>query len=495
MSTRKVACIGDACVDYIATGITELPAWGDTTPMRSFSEPVVGGMSLNVAITLQQLGGFEVLPMSVIGTDHHASTILSQLADRGFDRTQIDRGLKQDTDFRTVVVLCLAQESDLSERLFIHLQCDPSNTGTPTIDDLRDESDMLSEFDVLHFSCVGHFTALTKPDISHLLSGIQDRREVAGLERQIIVADTLPVEALENRNWQSAVAPFMRKVDYFLPSDTEASKLTGADQGEPAEAAELLRDRYGIPNICIKLHERGAYWLDETGASGFVDAPAILDATDTTGAGDAWCAGFIAATAAEGHALKDACAFGNVTASHWIRSRRSTFTLPTYQTVADQVLDLYSHLDTSQRSDKQYARAFISFFKDDADFAEKIATDLRSIGYEVSTSSPEPMDDQAIKAADHFIPIISAGALSSPRFVQELKLADADGVTSRDRTIPILRDSSIRDRRSAEPSLHKIRRNQQQTIDISSWSGEVDTAEVARAVDAIASRSKELDTT
>lgn len=84
------------------------------------------------------------------------------------------------------------------------------------------------------------------------------------------------------------IAPFLPYIDWFLPSDYDSTHLT--DGLEVADAAKAFMDA-GAKNVVIKLGRRGAYACCE-GFTGYVPAFDI-EAKDTTGSGDAFCAGMI----------------------------------------------------------------------------------------------------------------------------------------------------------------------------------------------------------
>jgi sugar/nucleoside kinase (ribokinase family) len=77
-------------------------------------------------------------------------------------------------------------------------------------------------------------------------------------------------------------------VDVFVPSLAEAAEVSG-EQKAPAAAA-WLRER-GVGTVALKLGRDGCYIAGEE-FEGFVAASAV-DAVDSTGAGDAFAAGFL----------------------------------------------------------------------------------------------------------------------------------------------------------------------------------------------------------
>ena len=86
----------------------------------------------------------------------------------------------------------------------------------------------------------------------------------------------------------SGVKPFLPHIDFFLPSETESVHLTG--ETSPEKAAAIFKD-CGAGGVVIKLGGRGAY-ADIPGYTGYVN-PFDISPVDTTGSGDAFCAGFI----------------------------------------------------------------------------------------------------------------------------------------------------------------------------------------------------------
>ncbi|NLT96553.1 MAG: carbohydrate kinase family protein [Christensenellaceae bacterium] len=86
----------------------------------------------------------------------------------------------------------------------------------------------------------------------------------------------------------AGLKPLLPHIDWFMPSEAESRYLTDGMGCE--EAARVFLDM-GARNVVIKLGERGAYACGE-GYTGYVDVFEI-DAVDTTGSGDAFCAGLI----------------------------------------------------------------------------------------------------------------------------------------------------------------------------------------------------------
>jgi sugar/nucleoside kinase (ribokinase family) len=99
--------------------------------------------------------------------------------------------------------------------------------------------------------------------------------------------------------------------DLLLPNLDEARVLTGED--EPEAAARALVVRAGVREVIVTLGAAGALWTDGQAVEQ-VAAPEVERVVDTTGAGDAFAAGWLAARcrgADPRTALGAACALGS----------------------------------------------------------------------------------------------------------------------------------------------------------------------------------------
>ena len=110
---------------------------------------------------------------------------------------------------------------------------------------------------------------------------------------------------MDDPHLRSALWEAMPHLDYFMANDHEAYRLTG--ETDPERAAGRLKER-GARSVIVKLGADGCYALAEK-FTGLVPATDV-EVVDTTGAGDAFAAGFIAALS-RGMGVKAACEAGN----------------------------------------------------------------------------------------------------------------------------------------------------------------------------------------
>ena len=104
-------------------------------------------------------------------------------------------------------------------------------------------------------------------------------------------------------------------IDYFTPNETEASFYVdhNVETHEDAEKAAIQLLEKGIKNVVITLGEKGAFFANSEEKFSLSIANLSNPVVDTTGAGDAFNAGFAAALT-EGQNIKDALKFASVTA-------------------------------------------------------------------------------------------------------------------------------------------------------------------------------------
>jgi sugar/nucleoside kinase (ribokinase family) len=140
-----------------------------------------------------------------------------------------------------------------------------------------------------------------------VLPGVMDNRfgKVLAEGRQQGLVVSLDVVRSPRMADPSLLWTCLPNVDIFLCNSVEAYRLSG--ENEPRTAALALRSR-GARAVIIKLGGEGC-WLESLDYSELIPAPPAK-VLDTTGAGDAFAAGLIAASI-QNKDLLDACRAGN----------------------------------------------------------------------------------------------------------------------------------------------------------------------------------------
>ncbi|MBE2319126.1 hypothetical protein DVA67_024335 [Solirubrobacter sp. CPCC 204708] len=244
----KVLVLGDVNVDIVAVQETSLAVDSDTPASISLRG---GGGGANVAAWLARLG-VETTLIGRVGADPLAEVALS-----GLDGVR----LEVVRDPVRVTGTCIVLVAPGGERTMLP---DPGANDALAAEDLPP-----LEGDILHVS--GY--ALMRPGSRLAAMTAIERAREAGMRISIDPASAAPLA--NDPIFLQRVAP----VDLLLPN---------------ADEAEVLGPQIDAPEVVTKRGAGGATWTD--GAQ-TVTGPAVPvdDVVDTTGAGDAFAAGFLSA--------------------------------------------------------------------------------------------------------------------------------------------------------------------------------------------------------
>ncbi len=269
MSIEKIT--GVLCCGNISLDIPVWPVdrfvWGTTLWVDAIEESV-GGNGGNTAYALGMLG-VPVRLFGMVGRDAHGDAVLSAL-----QRAGVDTGLVRRSGKPTNSSICVVHPS--GDRLFLHqrgastdVTADQADFGAHTIDGLS------------HFHIANLYTL---PVMRAHAPDALERARVVGLTTSLDTGWDAEGE------WMNRLEPCLPHLDLLFVNETEAKMLTGCE--DPTLAAEALR-RSGASDIVMKLGGEGCVVFqgsDERILPGFE-----VKAIDTTGAGDTFAGGFLAA--------------------------------------------------------------------------------------------------------------------------------------------------------------------------------------------------------
>jgi ribokinase len=262
--SRRVVCLGDVMIDIVAALPGPLALGSDTHAPIKY---VPGGSAGNTAAWLAATGT-PVTLIGRVGADAMGAQARANLAADGVT----DR-LVTDPDRPTGTCIVLVEAS--GERTMIP---DPgANAGLSATD--LDPGDFASE-NHLHVS-------------GYALLGSARPAAISALARARGTAMTISVDAASAAPLADAgAAEFLDWIGgglLLFANAAEATVLTGAD--DPSISVRLLAGAVG--QAVVKDGAQGAYWR---AAGDVVFAPAqSIEVVDTTGAGDAFAAAFLAA--------------------------------------------------------------------------------------------------------------------------------------------------------------------------------------------------------
>jgi sugar/nucleoside kinase (ribokinase family) len=277
------AVFGNVTLDILCYPVDDVPRHQSIPFERAIVAP--GGCGSNTAIGLCALGVPTAL-MGRIGADDAAA-----LVERHWERVGLDtRFIRRVPDVQTAVSVGLI-DGDAQPR-FIHT---PGANATLTADDL-DVPALAAEG--VRFLHVGGF---------FVMPGVSGERlaEQLAMARSYGMLTSLDVAISRNRSKPSDLWPCLPHVDFFFCNAREACFLTGED--DPVQAVHALRTR-GVWAVVLKLGAEGCRVESADLSERVPGLPA--EVVDTTGAGDAFAAGFIAATL-RGDDPVAACRAGN----------------------------------------------------------------------------------------------------------------------------------------------------------------------------------------
>ncbi len=219
-----------------------------------------GGSAANTVVGLARLGlktGF----IGKVGNDSEGHLLLNDFKKEGVNT----EGIITTKEGRSGVVSAYVDKKG-DRALYVH----PSVNDSLTLEEINMEYANGTEF--LHLASVDE-----KP--------FQAQKKLVTELRDVKVS--LDPGEIYARKGLKALSPLIRKSHVALPSEGELKTLTGKSWKEGAEA--LLKE--GAEIVAVKLGEKGCYVTD--GRENFQVKPFRVNVVDTTGAGDAFSAGFL----------------------------------------------------------------------------------------------------------------------------------------------------------------------------------------------------------
>jgi len=228
----------------------------------------MGGNGSNTAFALAKLG-VPVKVMGMVGRDERGERLLEKLSGAGADTAWVGR-----SEGPTTTTVCVANRA--GDRLFLQ------RPGS-SLEAFAEPADFTPAL------CAGasHYHQANLYSLANLRKHSAEtmrRARAAGL--------TVSVDTgwAADGQWMEVLAPALPNTDLLFVNEDEARMLTG--HSEPDAIARALRGA-GATDIALKLGARGCILY--AGSERIECAPFAVDVVDTTGAGDNFAAGFLAA--------------------------------------------------------------------------------------------------------------------------------------------------------------------------------------------------------
>lgn len=278
-SNGSVLCIGQLVADIVVRPVNRLPQPG-TTELVDDLQLAAGGCAANTACVLAKLGVKTALA-GAVGRDDLGDAVLARVSASGVDVS----GVVRYPDVATSSVIVLVDEH--GERSFLY-----RNGANERFSREAMAADL---FGTARFVHVGGAMKLLQIDLETLLATARSTGCITSLD-----TDWDPKGL-----WMATLTGSLSHLDYLVTNEDEGRCLTG--QEDPIAIGRSLLAR-GPRAVVVKRGALGAVAV----ANGLVkEVPAFKVAVlDTTCAGDAFAAGFLAGLA-EGWGLEQAVTFGN----------------------------------------------------------------------------------------------------------------------------------------------------------------------------------------
>lgn len=280
MHQPKVTVVGSANVDLVIRA-ERMPNSGETLIGDAF-DIFTGGKGFNQATAAARLGA-QVTLIGRIGDDPFAEILRSAIESEHIDNRFVTTDAESGTGIATIVV-----EPDGDNSIIVV----PRANMRLTSEDIADAADSIAEADVL-------LLQLETP-----IEASQTAINIAKANDTIVILDPAPARPLP--------PSLLAEVDILTPNATEAALLSGHTVNTSEDAfvtAETLQTQIATDShaaVVLTLGEQGVLLCTSAQST---HIPAILvDAVDTTGAGDAF-SGALATALANGDELSEAVKF------------------------------------------------------------------------------------------------------------------------------------------------------------------------------------------
>jgi len=254
-----VICFGALNVDKLYK-VNRIASADEESEILDFKE-TPGGSAANTAVGLARLGvktGF----IGKVATDREGELLIRSFIDEGVNTD----GIIVSEYGRSGTVIGFVDEK--GERA---LYVDPGVNNLLEFDEI--DLDYASQADLLH--------------LTSFVGEMPFKSQIKLIEEIPEISVTLDPGMIYARKGLAGLKPLLERCMVFFPNEHELRLLTGKDYREGVEV--LLKK--GVRIVAVKLGAQGCYVTD--GDENHLIKPFKVDVIDSTGAGDAFCAGFI----------------------------------------------------------------------------------------------------------------------------------------------------------------------------------------------------------
>ncbi len=262
-----VSVIGLYILDVLGRPVTRIPEAGNVEFIEEIRLTVAGTAGGTIVDTAKL--GLKSLAVGAVGDDEKADWVLATMQKHGIDTSAMQRLKGIPT---SATILNVRPNGD---RPALHVRGASDHFDVPPT-----MYDQVFDAPIIHLGGTGLLKKLDGPASLTLLKEAKSRGRTVTFDLIAANAETAEI-----------VKPLLPYIDYFMPSIEEAKDMSGQKTAE--DCAKFYLD-HGSKCCVFTLGGDGAFYAHRDGTR--VKSPAYeVKVVDTTGCGDAFDAGFIAA--------------------------------------------------------------------------------------------------------------------------------------------------------------------------------------------------------
>ncbi len=303
----RILCVGLTVWDISIKPVNERSLEQDTSTAE-FIKLNGGGDAYNVAVNLAALGINAAL-LSKVGEDELGAFLIQSAQESGVDVSLLKR-IPLPTSASAVLIRESGERSFISYKGACHAL---SEKDIP--------NDVLSCYGLLYVGSAFDLPSLDGDGMARLFA----RAKKLGL------VTALDTTAEPCRSDMATFANVLKNVDLFMPSEREAVALTGECATD--KAADIFHT-CGPKTVVIKLGARGCLLSKDGGKT--ILPPYNAKIVDSTGAGDAFVAGFLAALS-RGMPLSDCARIGNAAGAVCVSRVGASGTIKSFKELLERI--------------------------------------------------------------------------------------------------------------------------------------------------------------
>lgn len=277
-----------------------------------------GGAPANFAAACSQLG-VDVDLIAKVGEDSFGDFLYDYVTGKGVNTDQIRRSSR-----KTTLAFVSLNQNSVPDYIFYRKNCADTDIRQQEIDLER-----VKDSQLFHFGSLSLTTEPIHSTLFHILDNLSHTKVSCDPNlRQDLISETLLGDLKRSLSY----------VDYLLLSEDELAQLSDREASKRSEQAEQLLRAYDLKEVIIT---RGARGSEVYSTKGQERVSAIkTQAEDTTGAGDAFAAGYLSSIL-KGKGRSKSLKWGNAVAACCVQRKGGMSSLPAREEVKKMLKSRY----------------------------------------------------------------------------------------------------------------------------------------------------------